>query len=136
MGLLHPPEVPNLVWGDIAIDFIEGFPHVSGKSVVLTVVDCFSKYTHSIPLGHPYTVVSIVKAFLDNIVKLHDIPCSIVSNRDPVFTSTFWKELFCLANVQLRMSTTFQPQTDSQSKVTNIILGVYLRCLTGDQPRS
>jgi hypothetical protein len=136
VGLLHPLEVPNLVWGDIALDFVEGFSHISGKTVVLTVVDRFSKYTHSIPLGHPYTVVSVAKAFLDNIVKLHDIPCSIVSDHDPIFTSTFWKELFCLTNVQLRMGTTFQPQTDGQSEVTNRILGVYLRCLAGDQPRS
>jgi hypothetical protein len=104
--------------------------------VVLTVVDHFSKYVHFIPLGHLYTAVSVAKAFFNNIIKLHGIPCSIVSDRDPVFTSTFWKELFRLTGVQLRMSTAFHPQTDGQSEVTNRILGVYLRYLAWDEPRS
>jgi hypothetical protein len=122
------------VWVDIAIDFVEGFPHVGGggKSVVMAAVDRFSKYTHFISLGHPYTAVSVAQAFFDNIVKLHVISCSIVSDRDPVFTSTFWKELFTFSGIKLRMSTAFHPQTDGQSKVTNHILGVYLRCLAGD----
>jgi hypothetical protein len=136
-GLLQPLELPSVVWvTDIAMDFIESFPRVGAKSVVLTVVDRFSKYTNFIPLGHPYTAVSITKVFFDNIVKLHDIPCSIVSDRDPVFTSTFWTEIFRLSGIQLWMSTTFYPQTDGQSKVTNRILRVYLRCLAGDQPCS
>jgi hypothetical protein len=89
VGLLQPLELPGLVWADIAIDFVEGFPRVGGKSVVMTVVDRFSKYAHFIPLGHAYTAVSMAQEFFDNIVKLHGIPCSIVSDRDPVFTSTF-----------------------------------------------
>ena len=71
---------------------IHGF--VGGKSVILTVVDRFSKYAHFIALGHPYTATSVARAFFDQIVRLHGIPCSIVSDRDPVFTSSFWKELF------------------------------------------
>jgi len=86
--------VPTAVWQDIALDFVEGFPKVGGKSVVLTVVDRFSKYVHFIALGHPYTATSVARAFFDQIVRLHGIPCSIVSDRDPVFTSSFWKELF------------------------------------------
>jgi hypothetical protein len=66
------------MWADIAMDFIEGFPRVGNKFVVLAVVDRFSKYAHFIPLGHPYTVVSIAKVFFDNIIKLHGIPCSII----------------------------------------------------------
>ena len=71
------------------MDFIEGFPKVGGKSVILTVVDRFSKYAHFIALGHPYSASSVAHAFFDNIVKLHGLPSSIVSDRDPVFTSTF-----------------------------------------------
>jgi hypothetical protein len=61
--------------------------------VVLTVVDCFSMYAHFIPLGHPYTAVSVTKVFFDNIVKLHSIMCSIVSDHDPIFTNTLWTEM-------------------------------------------
>ena len=113
-GLLQPLEVPSVVWADIALDFIEGFPRVGGKSVVLAVVDHFSKYAHFIALGHPYTAISVAMAFLDNIVRLHGILCSIVSDRDSVFNSAFWGELFKLAGVSLRMSTAFHPQTHGE----------------------
>ena len=101
--------MPNAIWEDISMDFIEGFPKVGGKTVVLTIVDRFSKYSHFIPLSHPYTANSVARAFFDNIVRLHDIPCSIVSDRDPVFTSNFWTELFRLTGVKLHMSSTFHP---------------------------
>jgi hypothetical protein len=103
---------------------------------VLTVVDWFSKYAHFIPLNHPYSTTSIAKAFFDEIVRLHGFPCSIVSDLDPVFTSTFWTELFCLAGVTLLPSSTFHPQTDGQSEVTNPIITMYLCCLVGDWPHS
>jgi hypothetical protein len=135
-GLLQPLELLGSVWTDIAINFVEGFLRIGGKSVVMTVVDRFAKYAHFIPLGHPYTAVSVAQAFFNNIVKLHGILYSIVSDCDPVFTSMFWKELFTLSGIKVRMSTAFHPQTDGQSEVTNRILGVYLRCLAGDQLRS
>ena len=59
-----------------------------------------------------------------------------MSDRDPVFTSTLWTELFSLAGVKLRLSSAFRPQTDGQSEVANRVLGMYLRCLVGDRPRS
>jgi hypothetical protein len=78
----------------------------------------------------------MAKAFFDNIMRLHGIPCSIVSDRDPVFTSTFWKELFQFAGVKLLLSSAFQLQIDGQSEVTNLTIAMYLRCLAGDRPRS
>jgi hypothetical protein len=71
------------------MDFAEGIPRVNGKSVVLTVVDHFSKYAHFVPLGHPYTTTSVTKVFFDAIVLLHGLPESIVNDRDPVFTRRF-----------------------------------------------
>jgi len=91
------------------MDFVEGFPRVGGKSVVLTVVERFSKYAHFVAVGHPYTATSIARVFFDQIVRLHGLPCSIVSDRDPVFTSKLWKELFTLASIKLRLSLAFQP---------------------------
>jgi hypothetical protein len=118
------------------MDFVEGLPKVHGKSVILTVVDRFSKYAHFIALGHPYTAASVARAFFDNIVRLHGFPLSIVSDRDPVFTGSFWRDLFKVAGVKLRMSTAFHPQTDGQSEVVNKTIAMYLRCLTGDRPRA
>ena len=118
------------------MDFIEGFPQVSGKCVVLTVVDRFSKFAHFIALSHPYTAASVAKAFFEGIVRLHGFPCSIASDRDTVFTSLFWTELFRLANVQLLKSSAFHSQTDGQSEVVNRVITMYLRCLAGDRPRT
>jgi hypothetical protein len=134
-GLLQPLPVPTRVWEDISMDFEEGLPRVNGKSVILTVVDRQSKYAHFLPLGHPYTATSVAHVFFNEVVRLHGIPLSIVSDRDPVFTSAFWTELFRLAGVKLTMSSAFHPQTDGQSEAANRVIGMYLRCLTGDRPR-
>lgn len=115
-GLLQPLPVPSQVWSDITMDFVEGFSKVGGKSVVLTIVDRFSKMAHFMALSHPYSVQSVARAFFNNIVRLHGFPCSIVSDRDTVFTSHFWEELFKLAGVKLLRSLAFHPQTDGQSE--------------------
>jgi hypothetical protein len=135
VGLLQPLDVPSVVWADIAMDFVEGFPCINGKSVILTVVNMFSKVAHFIPIGHPYTVTSVARVFFDIIVRLHGIPSSIVSDCDPVFTSRFWCEMFELAGVQHRVSSTFHPQIDGQSKAANKMITMYLHCLAGDRPR-
>jgi len=108
-GLLLPLPVPTTVWADVGMDFIEALPHVGGKSVILTVVDRFSKYCHFIALAHPYSAESVAQAFFVDIVRLHGLPQSIVSDRDPVFTSIFWKELMRLSGIKLHMTTAFHP---------------------------
>ena len=100
------------------------------------MVDRFSKYAHFIALSHPYTASSVARAFFDGIVRLHGFPTSIVSDRDPVFTSHMWRDLFKMAGVQLRFSTAFHPQTNGQSEVVNRVLAMYLQCTTGDRRRA
>ena len=60
--------MPQGVWTDIALDFVEALPRIHGKSVILTVVDRFSKYHHFIPLVHPYSAKSVAQAFFIDIV--------------------------------------------------------------------
>ena len=134
-GLLLPLPIPKAVWTDISMDFIEALPKVGGKSVILTIVDRFSKYAHFVALAHPYSAETVAQAFFSEIVRLHGIPQSIVSDRDPVFTSTFWKELMRLSGVKLQMTTAFHPQSDGQAEAANKVITMYLRCLTGDRPR-
>jgi transposase InsO family protein len=134
-GLLQPLGVLSAIWADISMDFIEGFHKINDKSVILTVVDRFSKAAHFITLNHPYTVTTVARAFFTEIVRLHGIPSSIVSDRDPTFTSNFWQELFKLLGVRLQMSSAFHPQSDGQTEVVNKIITMYLRCLTSDRPR-
>jgi hypothetical protein len=123
------------VWTDIALDFVEALPRVRGKSVILTMVDQFSKYCHFIPLAHPYSTKSVAQAFFADVVRLHGIPQSIISDRDTVFTSSFWRELMRLSGTKLQMTTAFHPQSDGQSDSANRVIIMYLRCLTGDRPR-
>jgi hypothetical protein len=135
-GLLQPLQVPSTVRADVAMDFIEALPKVSGKSVILTLVDRFFRYAHFIPLGHPYTVTTVVHAFFTDIIRLHGLPTSIIiSDCDPMFTRQFWGELFWLSDVRLHKSTTFHPQSDGQSEAVNRIMTMYLCCLTDDRPR-
>jgi hypothetical protein len=134
VGLLMPLPVPTPVWADIAMDFMEPLPQVNGKSIILTVVDRFSKYCHFIPLAHPYSAESVVQVFFVEVVRLHRVPQSIVSDRDPVFTSLFWKELMRLTSSKLDMTSAFHPQSDGQTEVANKVIVMYLRCLTGDCP--
>ena len=94
------------------MDFIKALPHVGSKSVILMVVDHFSKYCHIIPLAHPYSAESVAQVFFTDIVRLHGVPQSIVSDRDPAFTSIFWKELMRLTGTKLHMTTAFHPQSD------------------------
>jgi hypothetical protein len=135
VGLLQPLEVPTIVWSHVAMDFVAGFPHINGKSVILTVIDRFSKDAHFLPLGHPYTATSVDKVFFEAIVRLHGFPESIISDQDPVFTSKFWTELFALSDVKLQLSSALHPQIDGQSEATNRVITMSLRCLAGDRPR-
>ena len=76
------------------MDFIEGLPKSQGFSVILVVVDKLTKFAHFLLVKHPYTAAIIAQLFMDNVVKLHGLPNSIVSDRDTIFISHFWRDLF------------------------------------------
>ena len=76
----------------------------------------------------------VADIFFDQIVRLHGMPESIVSDRDPVFTSSFWQNLFKRCGTQLLTSSSYHPQTDGQTEVVNRIIEMYLRCLAAERP--
>ena len=100
------------------------------------VVDRLSKYAHFILLKHPYTTNKVAEVFTKEIVRLHGIPQSIVSDRDPFFVTLFWKELFKLQGTVLKMSSSYHLETDGQTEVVNRCLESYLRCFASEQPKN
>lgn len=134
LGLLQPLPIPEGVWRDLSMDFIEGLPKSQGYSVILVVVDKLTKFAHFLPVKHPYTAASIAELFMDNVVKLHGLPNSIVTDRDTIFISNFWKQLFKLYKVNLQLNTAYHPQSDGQTERVNQCLEMYLRCSVQDAP--
>ena len=85
-----------------------------GYNCILVIVDLFSKYAHFLSLRHPFTAATVAKLFISQVYRLHGMPSALVSDRDKIFTSALWRELFKLAKVELHMSMAYHPQSDGQ----------------------
>ncbi|PKI60698.1 hypothetical protein CRG98_018945 [Punica granatum] len=117
------------------MDFIEGLPRSQGRDSIMVLVDRLSKYVHFIALGHPYSAKEVAKVFVQGIVQLHRILKLIVTDRDLIFMSSFWREVFKLHGTKLKMSSAYHPQTDGQTEVIDRCLEQYLHCFVYHQPR-
>jgi hypothetical protein len=124
-GLLQPLPVPDRAWSTINLDFIEGLPKSHGFDSILVVIYKFTKYGHFLPLVHPFTALSVAQAYFQHVYKLHGLPEAIVSDRDKVFTSKLWQELFKLSDTKLLMSSAYHPQTDGQTERLNQCLEAF-----------
>jgi transposase InsO family protein len=112
----------HLLFGRISLwTLLPGLPKLGNKSVIMVVVDRLSKYAHFCALQHPFTASTVAQIFMDQVFKLHGMPHSIVSDRDPTFTSNFWQEIFKLHGTQLHLSTAYHPQTDGQTKLSTSV---------------
>ncbi|KAL4302318.1 hypothetical protein GQ457_10G018500 [Hibiscus cannabinus] len=133
-GLLQPLLTPNQVFEDISMDFIVGLPKSNGKEAIFVVVDRLTKYGHFFALPRHFDAAYMARVFLQGVVKLHGIPCTIVSDRDRIFLSDLWTELAKLHDTELCFSSAYHPQSDGQTEALNRCLEMYLRCMKGDDP--
>ena len=119
------------------MDFLIHLPRTSCRhDAVLVIVDRLTNLAHFLTVQMTFTLEGFCRLYIREIVRLHGVPVSIVSNRDPRFTTHFWKSFQKAIGTQLTMSTTFHPQTDGQSEKTIQVLEDMLRARVLDHKGS
>ena len=127
-GRLMPLPLPTRKWEHVAIDFVTGMPEDNGMNAIMTVVDRATKMTHFIPCSETITAKGTAQLYWQHVGKLHGIPAVIISDRDPRFTSRYWRELWRLLGTDLRMGSGFHPESSGQVERFNQLLEQTLRC--------
>ncbi|WMV08847.1 hypothetical protein MTR67_002232, partial [Solanum verrucosum] len=118
-GTLQRMPIPEWKWERIAMDFVVGFPKTLGKfDSIWVIVDRLTKSAHFVPVKMTYNAEKLAKLYIREIVRLHGVPVSIISDRVTQFTSKFWRTLHDELGTRLDLSTAFHPQTDGQSERT------------------
>ncbi|XP_071921751.1 uncharacterized protein [Coffea arabica] len=116
-GLLQPLEIPEWKWDHITMDFVTGLPRSQkGFDAVWVIVDRLTKSAHFLPVNMSFSLEKLAKLYTEEIMRLHGIPISIVSDHDPRFVSRFWQKFQETLGTKLRFSTAYHPQTDGQSE--------------------
>jgi hypothetical protein len=125
-GLLKPLPIPDRIWKEISIDFVEGLPESEGKTKLMVVTDRLSKDVVFVPLAST-EVDTVVRAFIEYVVAYHWLPDAIVSDRGGQFVSHLWKRLCEILKINRRLSTAFHPQTDGATERMNSTWEAYMR---------
>ena len=116
---IQPLPIPVWKWDKITMDFVIGLPRTRRPhDAIWVIVDRLTKSAHFLPVSNDDPLDKLAQLYVAEIVRLHGVPISIVSDRDPRFTSRFWSSLQDAMGTRLHFSTTFHPQTDGQSERT------------------
>ena len=115
-GLLHSLPLPTQPWELVGMDFMGPLPESSGSDFIMVVICRLTLMVHVLPCHSTVTAMQVSDLYYREIVRLHGLPESIVSDRDPRFTSKFWQELHHITGSRLLMSTAFHPETDGASE--------------------
>ena len=135
-GALQPIPLPERKWQQIATDLVTDLPESEGKTAITVFVDRLSKMVHFALCTKGISVEKYAQLFIDHVFKHHGLLEVIISDRDPRFTSRYWKELFQKLGMDLRFSTAFHPQMDGQPEVTIRVLENFLRPYVQCSPRT
>ncbi|CAL1400329.1 unnamed protein product [Linum trigynum] len=127
VGKLQPLPIPEWKWERITMDFVYGLPSSRGKDAVWVIVDRLTKSAHFLPIRWKPSLETLSQLYIKEIVRLHGVPISIVSDRDPSFTSRFWQSLHDALGTKLHFTSAYHPQTDGQSERTILTLEELLR---------
>ena len=118
-GLLNPLDIPEWKWENITMDFVVGFSKSArGNNAIWVIVDRLTKSAHFLPVKMTFSLDQLAQLYIKKVVRLHRVPVSIVLDRDPKFTSKFWKSLQGAMGTKLNFSTAYHPQSDGQSERT------------------
>ena len=113
IGQLQPLEVAEWQWEHITMDFVTHLPQTPQRlDAVWVIVDRLTKSAHFLAVRMTFTLERFCWLYIREIVRLHGVPVSIVSDRDPRFTKHFWKSFQNAIGKRLTMSIAFHPQTD------------------------
>ena len=101
-------EIPEWKWDNISMDFVTGLPiTLRGHDSIRVIVDRLTKSAHFIPINITYSILKLAEIYTKVIVKLHGVPLCIVSDRDPRFTSDFWKSFQEALGSKLRLRSSY-----------------------------
>ncbi|GKB57825.1 putative reverse transcriptase domain-containing protein [Tanacetum coccineum] len=132
-GLLIQPEIPTWKWERITMDFVTKLPKTSnGHDTIWVIVDRLTKSAHFIPTREAYSMETLTRLYIKEIISRHGVPISIISDSDNHFTSRFWQSMHNALGNQLDMSMTYHPETDGQSERTIQTLEDMLRACVID----
>jgi hypothetical protein len=127
-GLLQPLSVPSWKWDDISMDFITGLPTTQkGHDSIWVIVDRLTKTTHFLPVKIDFRPPQYAEKYIAEIMRLHGILKTIVSDRGSQFTAHFWEHLHKGLGTSLIRSTAYHPQIDGQTERVNVVLEDMLR---------
>jgi Integrase zinc binding domain len=118
-GPLHPLPVPDERCDIITLDFIGPLPLDDGHHTILTITDKLGSDIQIIPTHTDLTAESLALLFFDHWYCENGLPLELISNRDKLFISRFWKHFTFLSGVKHKCSSSYHPQTDGQSEQTN-----------------
>lgn len=137
-GLLNPLSVPSYPWESIGMDFVGPLPESGNRDGLfdsITVVICLlTSMVHLVPSRTNYNASQLAELMFEHVYKLHGLPKNIISDRDVLFTSIFWKHLHRLIGTKLRLSSAYHPQSDGSTERANRTITQMLRqCVHSNQ---